>query len=542
LWQHRRADHSHLLAMNVPITTTPFRIQRRTLVAAIVCSVVVASCGGGDSGGSGVTPAPGVDGPAWWGYGRDAQHTAQGAIATQDLNRIAWMTPVDLAPPRQNGALLIHYGTPVVTSHNTVVVPVKTTAAGGFRVEARSGVNGGQIWSALSDYVLPPHNWVPSYGPALTTTNRLFFAGSGGRLWVKDDADTASGAPRSVAFYGLAAYQASPAAFDASVFVNTPVTVDAQGNAYFGFVVTAANPAGLVSGIARVDANGVGTWASASFIAGDAAIEKVAMNSAPALSPDGKTVYIAVNTAAVAGTVQAGYLVALDSSTFAVQARTVLVDPSTAGLPARISDDSSASPTVGPDGDVYFGVLERTFGSHNARGWLLHFNASLAPAGAPGSFGWDTTPSIVPATMVPSYSGGSSYLLMTKYNNYAGVGSGDGANRVAVIDPRATQTDAISGLAVMREVLTILGPTFESGTSGPVREWCINTAAVDPATKSILVNSEDGFLYRWDLVGNRFSQKIQLTSGVGEAYTPTAIGADGAVYAINNAVLFSIGR
>ena len=94
----------------------------------------------------------------------------------------------------------------------------------------------------------------------------------------------------------------------------------------------------------------------------------------------------------------------------------------------------------------------------------------------------------------------------------------------------------------MKEVLTILGPTFESGTTGPVKEWCINTAAVDPLTKSVLVNSEDGFLYRWDLATNRLSQKIQLTSGIGESYTPTAIGADGAVYAINNAVLFSIAR
>ena len=94
----------------------------------------------------------------------------------------------------------------------------------------------------------------------------------------------------------------------------------------------------------------------------------------------------------------------------------------------------------------------------------------------------------------------------------------------------------------MREVLTILGPTFESGSSGPVREWCINTAAVDPATKSILVNSEDGYLYRWNLASNAFSQRIRLTSGIGEAYTPTAIGADGAVYAVNNAVLFSIAK
>ena len=56
----------------------------------------------------------------------------------------------------------------------------------------------------------------------------------------------------------------------------------------------------------------------------------------------------------------------------------------------------------------------------------------------------------------------------------------------------------------------------------------------------MLVNSEDGYLYRWSLASNTASQRIRLTSGIGESYTPTAIGADGAVYAINNAVLFSI--
>ena len=529
--------------MNAPISTGLSRPTTRRALAAVLACMALASCGGGggSAGGSAVVPDPGVDGPAWWQYGRDSQHAAQAAIASNDLNRIAWSTPVDLAPPRQSdGSLLIHYGSPVVTSHNTVVVPVKTQLAGGFRLEARSGGNGGLIWSANTDYALPPHNWVPSYGVSLSTGNRLYAAGAGGKLMVKDDADAASGALRTVVFYGAAAYAANPAAFDASVFVDTPVTVDAQGTAYFGFEVTGANPAGLVSGIARVDANGVGTWTSASFAAGDAAIEKVAMNSAPALSPDGKTLYVAVNTPRQVGVNQVGYLLALDSATLGVKSRTVLSDP--AGTLARVDDDSSASPTVGPDGDVYYGVLETTFGSHNARGWLLHFDASLAPKGAPGGFGWDTTPSIVPASMVPSYAGSSSYLLMTKYNNYAGIGSGDGVNRLAVIDPNASQTDSISGRPIMREVLTVVGPTFASGTSGPVEEWCINTAAVDPATQSILVNSEDGYLYRWDMVTGKLTQRIQLTSGVGEAYTPTAIGADGKVYAINNAVLFSIAK
>jgi hypothetical protein len=33
---------------------------------------------------------------------------------------------------------------------------------------------------------------------------------------------------------------------------------------------------------------------------------------------------------------------------------------------------------------------------------------------------------------------------------------------------------------------------------------------------------------------------VNLTSGVGEAYTPTVIGVDGTVYAINNAILFAV--
>jgi hypothetical protein len=147
--------------------------------------------------------------------------------------------------------------------------------------------------------------------------------------------------------------------------------------------------------------------------------------------------------------------------------------------------------------------------------------------------------------MVQSYAGGSTYLLLTKYNNYAGTPTGDGQNRVAVLDPNAVQADPVSaGVIVMKEVLTILGTTVDpAAPAGGVKEWCINTAAVDPATHSVLINSEDGFLYRWDLSAPaQFTQRIRMNNGVAQSYTPTAIGADGAVYAVNNAALFSVGR
>jgi len=132
---------SRLLASLLPRRKTPLRLA---LIASVaVAALVGCGGGGGDSGSAGtppVIPAPPVDGPAWLGFGRDAQHSANSAIATQDLNRISWSTPLDLAPTyTAGGALLVHYGSPVVTSHNTVVLPVKTGAAGGFRIEARSG-------------------------------------------------------------------------------------------------------------------------------------------------------------------------------------------------------------------------------------------------------------------------------------------------------------------------------------------------------------------------------------------------------------------
>jgi hypothetical protein len=151
--------------------------------------------------------------------------------------------------------------------------------------------------------------------------------------------------------------------------------------------------------------------------------------------------------------------------------------------------------------------------------------------------------------MVPSYSGTSSYLIFTKYNNYAGFDGGDGVNRIAILDPNATMVDphgSSDGLSVMQVVMSIAGPTpdFNNRPFFPnaVREWCINTAAVDPFTDSILANSEDGKLYRWDLRTNSFSESMTLTSGLGEAYTPTAIGTDGTVYAVNDAKLFAVGK
>lgn len=479
----------------------------------------------------------------WTTFAKNAHHVALSTTASQALNGIHWQTPVDLSvqPAAHPGRLhfgaeelLIHYGTPLITAANTVIVPVKTGASGGFRVEAHSAGNGSLAWKTPSDYVLPPsHGWTPVFGPALTA-ERLYFPATGGTIIYRTNPDSATGTEGRIAFYGNSNFQANPAGFTSSVYIDTPLTTDENGNVFFGFVVNGASPlAGLTSGLARVASDGQATWIAASTAASDATMTEIPYNCAPALSWDGTILYVGVSNGA------AGYLVALNSTTLAPLARVQLKDPKS-GESSWVDDDASASPTTGPDGDVYYGVLEAPFPENNDRGWLLHFSAGLSQTKTPGAFGWDETASLVPASMVASYTGTSSYLLMTKYNNYVGGGSGNGQNKIAILDPNATETDPITGITVMKEVLTILGPTPNPPEG--VKEWCINSAAVDIPGKSILANSEDGNLYRWDLTTNTLSQVVALTAGIGEAYTPTVIGVDGTVYAINDAILFAVGN
>lgn len=469
---------------------------------------------------------------AWLTHSHDEQHTAVSDVQSQALGAIHWHTPVDVHPP--SGEIFIHYGSPLVTAANTVIIPIKTNT-NSFRVDARNGATGAHLWSQSTGWQAPDAQFVPGLGPTLAN-NQVFIPDIAGRVLVRQTPDQAKGTVTRLYFYGLQNFNKNPAVYKQNVQISTPLTTDATGNLYFGFVVQGATPLNLQSGIARIATNGTGTWVAAATASGDSSITQVATSCAPALSSDGNTLYVAVNNGSY------GYLLALNSATLARVNRVLLKDPSS-GMNAGISSASSSTPAVGPDGDVYFGVLENPFPNHNDRGWLLHFNSDLSTTKTPGGFGWDDTPSIVPASLVSSYTGTSSYLLMTKYNNYCGVGTGDGQNRVAILDPNATEHDPIlHNTLVMKEVLTVLGVTPDPDCpGGGLREWCINTAAVDPFTKSILVNNEDGILYRWDLTTNTLTEKIKLSSGVGEAYTPTVIGSDGTVYAINAAKLNAIG-
>ena len=509
--------------------------------------------------------AVGAFAQGWFGYGGNAQHSGLFTGTSQTAALIKWSASIDDDRAYYGGDVLAHYAAPMVTPTNTVVYGYRFTTQQGtnhdnWRVMARSGATGAVTWQFDTDYsaaVIWPNDWtsvfpVTLYQASGNTNNRgVAAAAQGGSIMVRSSADSSTGTPKRLVFYTtLADFTANQAAY-APIKINTPLNADSSGNVYFGYEVTGTVPTSAASlgtgGYAKVNVNtGVSIFKSVSALNLDKGLSQPAMNAAPAITTDGKYVYVAI-------TGGNPMMAKLDAKTLMPIASARVLDPSMTGASAGLINESSASPMIGTDGHVFMGVFGNSW--RESHGWMLQFDSDLKQIDSKGkrfpvgAFGWDDTASVVPATMVPSYKGSSKYLILTKYNNYddnGGDPGADGSNKVAVLDPGSDSIskDRQSSIPVMNEVITVLGPTLinNDGNHPQARnEWCINSVAIDVARKSAIINSEDGHMYRWSFVTNTLTEGLNLQPATGEAYTETAIGPDGQSYAINNSILFALG-
>src|ERR1700733_338299 len=202
---------------------------------------------------------------AWLTTSHDEQHSALSTVQSQALDTIHWHVPVDLNPPQ--GEILIHYGSPLVTAANTVIVPVKT-ASNSFRVEARNGATGKRLWMQKTGWQAPQASFVPGLGPTLSAKS-LFVPDIAGGVLVRSNPDQAMGTVTRLYFYGATNFHNDPTVYSQNVQINTPLSIDVKGNIYFGFLALGPTPINLQSGIARIAPNATGTWVSAAAASGD---------------------------------------------------------------------------------------------------------------------------------------------------------------------------------------------------------------------------------------------------------------------------------
>ena len=88
----------------------------------------------------------------------------------------------------------------------------------------------------------PPADWLLPFQAAYDPfSRRAYFAGSGGTIYYVNNPDSAGATVSGqLAFFGLANYQANSAAYDSSVFIDTPLTIDNNGNLGIGTTTLSA--------------------------------------------------------------------------------------------------------------------------------------------------------------------------------------------------------------------------------------------------------------------------------------------------------------
>jgi hypothetical protein len=223
------------------------------------------------------------------------------------------------------------------------------------------------------------------------------------------------------------------------------------------------------------------------------------------------------------------------------------VDPATNNTPAgRILDESSASPTIGPDGSIYYGVYTR----YNwAQGHLMHFDKNGHFLNA-YLFGWDATPGIYPHN--------NSYSVVLKENHYGGVGSYCNDATICPPDRTATYPNNPEESLISQFNPNLIREWAYKNTntnscardaSGNVTcvsdhpdsfEWCVNSVVID---KSGIVYgaSEDGNIYTINQGGTLHDSRF-LSLSLGAAYTPTAMDSQGRLFAQNYGDVFVLGK
>lgn len=486
----------------------------------------------------------------WLQWGRNAQHNGDSLVVGQSPQ--AQLADVNFDPfvaqeqaENRQGALTAHYQAPLVDG-DTAFMEVKTgvytpCSPPGSHVpypcgpdawnweiwneRAFSWQNGSFVekWNFQSDWKPEPNSnvndvggkngygllgWEPVFHAAVNG-GHVFVPGASGSVYELNEAD------------GSAVAHFTPFGSDPNTYVSGPLTADASGNIYYNAMALDATRPWTkdVTGawLVKIAPDGTSHLAEYKKLISGAprrcfnlpcGSQRGAINVAPAVSPDGKTLYT-VSRSHIFST--ATFLLAVNASDLTPKWQVLMFDLLGQYTDNFALDQSSSTPAVAPDGSIFFGASNLARGAGD--GNLLKFS----PDGtflASFTFGWDITPAIYPHD--------GTYSVIIKNNYYATRGP-----------YFITQLNS-----ALKPEWSFKNKTFNS-THPNGYEWCVNAPAVD-ANGAVYANSEDGNIYVINQGGTLNSQ-IFLKVAIEAAYTPIAIGPDGLIYAENDGDLFVIG-
>lgn len=487
-------------------------------------------------------------GANWLQWGRNSQHngssSAVGVIPGTQLAEITYDPFVAQEQAESSGDLLAHYQVPLIdgdmvfmeyktgvyTSCNPVgshtPYPCGPDAWNGeiWNERAYQWQSGGLVetWNYASDWKPEPNSnaggrneksvglfgWEPVFHAA-AGNGFVYVPGASGSIHKIRESD------------GTVMANFAPFGSYANVFVSGPLTLDAAGNLYYNVLALdnefpwTAEPRG--SWLVKITTAGVVTKATYASLVPNAVqlcfggqipcgLQRPGINVAPAISPDGKTVYT-VSRGQFA--LWAAYLIAANTDDLSPKWDTYMFGHPKPGSAPYVDDLSSSTPSVAPDGSILFGVVE----SNAGRGYMFKFS-SAGKYETSFDFGWDSTPAI--------YAHDGTYSIVLKNNYYGNSGP-----------YYITQLDAN-----MLPEWSFRNNTIDANHPHGY-EWCVNAPAVD-ANGTVYANSEDGNVYVI-AQGGKLKGKMFLTSAIGAAYTPIAIGPDGKIYAENDGNMFVLG-
>jgi hypothetical protein len=554
---------------------------------------------------------------SWPQWGQNPQHTGvvsvEGQPAAKILAQVVYdpFTAQENVDPLCGGGLCIHYQVPLIDGDD-VFLEFKTGTYTSLQTwetqiwnEQRLHWEDGALvrkWAFQSDWKPIPYSpsargpaWEPVFH-AVLAGEFIYAPGFGGTVWKLEKSN------------GSVVAHLNPfSTVDPHTFLSGPITVDGAGNIYYVTIKLSSNPNvnpwdvdAINSWLVKVTPDGhaskvtfetlvpgaphgnncIGTFSTNDLpwppspnavppntVCG---IQRAAMNSAPAVGPDG-TIY--VGSVAHLWSREA-YIVAVNpdlTPQWHTSLRDRFNDGCNAYLPpngtpggcragahtgvdpaqnrpgaGRIIEDGTSSPVVAPDGSIILGTYTR----YNwAQGHLMRFsrNGSFLTAYV---FGWDDTPAI--------YQHDGTYSIITKDNHYSGLGSYCDDNTLCppdrtASDPSNPESFFITQLSKdfvpewkYQNTNTLSCQRNPDGTVTCVSdhphgfEWCINAPAVDPHGVAY-ANSEDGNVYELRQ-GGTLRSKLFLQLAVGAPYTPISVGPDGKVYTENFGTMFVVGR